>query len=203
MNATFEALERMHALTEAVLNNLRNNPEVDFNPPCHAGCNHCCQEALLVIEQEVDWILDKFTPQQIEELKPRVQQWLIKAQPGLHWDNGKKFGIKWRFLQNMCPLLKDGKCMAYDRRPIGCHTFFAHKDPDKCAWPHRTKQYFADFQSEDGSPSALDHIQAEFVATQDMVYSDHLGVMLARKLLGLNIRSNAATMYKIEKDKAA
>lgn len=179
-----EAVRAMHREVDEWLVELRRrNP--DFNPPCKAGCFWCCYEVLIVHEQEVDNIIATMSPEQIEDLKPRLRQWLERAKPYLSMPFNEKIGTRWRRAVNApCPLLKDGRSV-YDERPLGCRVFFAMSHPERCAMPYRPHQLFAEYPH----PNGVDVSQLNFAMSVRKLHSEHLGVLLANKLLGTNIKS--------------
>lgn len=198
MNTTNAGVKAMLEEIDAIFVKAKADPNADFNPPCKEGCFFCCFEAAFACEQEIDYILDGMTPTKIEELKPKLIAWLERAKPVLGHAHSDRIGIAWRLANIPCPLLKDGKCSVYERRPIGCRTFFARSHAENCEMPMRTHQKFADWGRPGGMPNALDRAQAKFLMTQERVYIDHIGALIARKVLGLNVVSAAAQLFAIE-----
>lgn len=194
-----EATAQFHRELDTILESSRNNPASDFNPPCKAGCFWCCYEALFVSEHEVDYILASMTPTQIEELKPRLINWLECSKEMMKLPYSDNIGITYRLANIPCPLLVEGKCSVYATRPLGCRTFFAHSHPENCEMPMRTKQKFAEFARPDNKPNALDKAQMRWMLNFEKHETDHMGIMLARKILGMDIRSAAAQAFIAEK----
>lgn len=93
---------------------------------CTTGCAACCQEPLIVTDGEVELILQQLSPEEKEELKKRVAEWIERAnQAGLDPENTDFKGrvLEYRALRLPCPLLKDNRCSVYPHRPLPCRMF--------------------------------------------------------------------------------
>lgn len=150
---------------------------------CTKGCHACCSEQLYVSEAEADHILEALTAEQKAEVIERLNVWIQKVTPVL--PKGELFSDEYRKLDAPCPLLKNGLCMVYSRRPMGCRTFFALGNPKDCDLPNRAHQKFSKF-SDDlflnmGIPAMVG----------GRLLLDHLGVLFAERLLGLKLFSAA------------
>jgi Fe-S-cluster containining protein len=151
-------------------------------PCCRAGCHTCCHEAMYASQAEVEYILESLTPAQIDDLKPKLAEWLVRTSelrkvrfPKVEQYLGAKIP---------CVLLENGLCSVYERRPFGCRVWFAIGDPENCKLPMRRNQGIAQFSFDQlfafiGPPAP---VNGRFIL-------DHLGVLLAEKILGLNIPS--------------
>lgn len=161
-----------------------------MKPCCRAGCFACCYEPLFVSNAEVEHILESLTPEQIAEVKAKLPAWLetirsIMQQKDIHAFN---YAMNYRRLNAACVFLKNGLCSVYPRRPFGCRTFFALKNPENCQLPAREHQLFARFTDDlfraTGRPTTLN----------GKLILDHLGILLAERLLGINCPSAARTV---------
>ncbi len=74
----------------------------------------------------------------------------------------------------------------YSRRPYDCRLFFALGNPENCQMPQREHQLFAQL-----SPRQHTHLLSLFFIERRRFVSDHLGVLLAEKLLHVNVRSGS------------
>lgn len=194
MNAVDESIRTMHAKVDAFFERLRVNQPQDFNPPCKVNCFWCCYEPLYTDEAETDYALKSLTDDQIEALKPVLRTWLDKAKEQLVRPYNDKIAIAYRAANIPCPLLVDGKCSVYDRRPVGCRSHFALSHPENCAMPMRKHQKYAMFPH----PNPLDVYLAEYAIQAGKTHMDHFGVHLANKVLGLKLRSAAHEVFDIK-----
>lgn len=165
---------------------LASRPEM--KPCCAIGCFACCSEAVYVAEAEVLHIIESLTPEQTVEIKMKLPEWLAKTKPVMN--QYRPNAMAYRNLKAPCVLLKNGLCSVYPRRPIGCRTWFALKNPSDCDLPQRQHQKFAEF----GPGLAR---EAGVLMVNGTVILDHLGVLLAEKLLGLSIPSASRQSYKM------
>ena len=122
--------------TACGLNRLRN--ENGIIPSCKLGCYHCCRYHILMNIAEahtlVQYIKRELSVDQINDLRMRTQQWH-------EWDNSgpgrypsantdKKTDLS--NYEHCCPLLVNGKCIAYPVRPVVCRTHFVCSHPLFC-----------------------------------------------------------------------
>lgn len=183
--------QKLHERVDSFFNRLRLNQPMEFSPPCREGCFWCCYEPLLVNDREVDYLLGGLTKEQIQGLKTRIAYWLTKAKPFLKTAGIKAhIALEYRRANIPCPLLVDGRCSVYERRPYACRSYFAKSEPQNCAMPMREHQEFIALEH----PTPIDQYLAEYFTSCDKAHFDHLGVHLANKVLGMNMRS-AATQH--------
>ncbi len=146
-------------------------------PCCFKGCHACCSEPVYASNAEVDYILAGLTDDQKEQVADKVCDWLEKVSGILH--EKMPDAVKYRQLEAPCPLLKNGLCSVYERRPMGCRSFFALGNPLDCNLPARKHQKFATIPDKFfffvGIPPALN----------DVFIQDHLGVLLLERLHGI------------------
>lgn len=167
-----------------------------FKQCCHE-CNfsYCCNEPAYADRRQIDHIIAGLTPEQIEEVKAKLPAWL-EATAQARTEH-RPHAHAYRELNAACPLLKDGRCSAYDRRPLDCRIWFATGKPEGCAMPARKKQGIAEYP---------DHVMAllcndwvlDGMEQDGEVVMDHIGVLLAERLLGLNIPSAGRKHIKAE-----
>ena len=181
---------RQHATADAyVAKCFAVHPEL--KPCCVIGCFACCSEAVYAGEAEVAHIVESLTPEQTVELIPKLNEWLAKTKPLMnqYFPNA----MTYRRLNVPCVLLKNGLCSVYERRPFSCRTWFALKNPSDCDLPQREHQKFSNFMPgvaiATGIPAALN----------GKVVADHLGALLAEKLLGLNFATASRRTEDVSK----
>lgn len=97
----------------------KQNVEID----CKAGCYYCCHQAVFANTFELE-----FLAQYIKENLSEQEQSLILK-------NAKEKYSRTQLLDKQsvlnykypCPLLSDGKCMAYQARPMACRIYLSMK----------------------------------------------------------------------------
>lgn len=94
---------------------LKSGPE----PPCKKGCFWCCFLQVKATPLEVmcvaDYLHSRLKPEELSEL----QQRLVTTDEITRGTNGYQRVCA----KVMCPLLVDGKCLAYPVRPIACRVY--------------------------------------------------------------------------------
>lgn len=174
----------------------KSSANSQFKPCCSKGCHHCCSEALYVDSKEADWIVAGMSVEQRERVAIRTKQWLQQAAEMLRTkptNDGLLDAFEYREHKIPCPLLEEGLCSVYDRRPMGCRMFLATGNPDDCRMPARRHAKIADFDVRNPVWEAL---MAEFNLKSKLIVLDHLGVLLAERLL--NERPRSTVRYEIE-----
>lgn len=164
---------------------------------CAKGCHHCCSEELHVDEREANRIIENIHPKHLMQVQEQTAEWLAKAAPLLNQE-GTHQAMEWRAIDKPCPLLINGLCSVYAARPMSCRIFFAMGKPEDCQMPQREHQKFASFE-----PEKMAGMMVPFIEDQDRVVMDHLGVFLAEKLLGLDMRGKTRTIYEINQNQNA
>jgi Fe-S-cluster containining protein len=177
-----EIAQQHAALDRFIAQVFTAHPEA--KPCCLPGCCACCSEPVYASEAEVLHLLEYLTPEQTAEVKIKLPAWLAPTAPLL--PQNMPDAVAWRSLRAPCVLLKNGLCSVYPRRPMGCRVWFALKNPDQCELPHRRHQLYASFPT-DRVAGTIN----ELVFVNDRFILDHLGVLLAEKLLGLKIPSGS------------
>lgn len=124
-----EALSRVAVLVaDAAAANVevaRSNDERGGRIACQAGCSWCCQMRVTLTVPEVARLTQRLhcNPRELEQL-----QGMVKAVDNLtHGLNDEERGA----LRVECPLLQDGKCTAYDARPLECRGYNS-RDANAC-----------------------------------------------------------------------
>ena len=78
---------------------------------CAPGCDACCHLMVLVTPREVDALLPRVTPQIAERIRTNAE-----AAGGLDAGAYRRMRVRCAFLD------PDGRCAAYDVRPIRCRS---------------------------------------------------------------------------------
>jgi hypothetical protein len=125
-------VREVYAITDHIVTGcLKNGPK----PCCEIGCHWCCYMRVRATPLEIwgifDFLRSRLKPKQLGELGRRIADTEQTAR-GMDGYQRVCTGV-------ICPLLVNGKCLAYPVRPIGCriyHSFdladcqasFVHKD---------------------------------------------------------------------------
>ena len=153
-------------------------------PPCCAGCFFCCSEPADSTSSEIRHALELLTPQERDALKERTRAWL-KTFLAAGWQtrdpNSKTHAFDYRALKLWCPLLVNGLCSVYDRRPLACRVHIAMESKEGCEDDAlRPRQKFAKF------PGLVERFSAalwQALPDGGVEIMDHIGILLARELL--------------------
>lgn len=160
---------------------------------CGKGCFHCCREPAYTTVQAIRHMLDGLSPDAIAALKVRAQTWLDKFLAAGFLDVHRPDAHAYRAQTIWCPFLEGGVCTAYERRPIECRWWMTKGPRAACEDDTlRRKQTYADV------PGLIDlAMRRELMGLADgeSWEYDHIGILLARELLGFDGKS--ATNTKI------
>ncbi|MCL3779370.1 hypothetical protein EMN47_03110 [Prolixibacteraceae bacterium JC049] len=120
----FDAQRRMYenidALIESLLQHARKqNIAID----CKARCEFCCHQAVFANSVEIDYLA-----RHIKKQLPNNQQRTIAKKAKQKYQLTEQLGSKAVLnLKHKCPLLFDGKCTAYEARPMACRIYLSMK----------------------------------------------------------------------------
>lgn len=97
---------------------------------CHPGCCNCCYWPVAASPMEGLIVLDHLIESRLwsKALRTKVHEAADQV-------TGLSYHV-WRVANIPCPLLNDGKCMAWEARPIACRVALSQGDPDECH-PHK------------------------------------------------------------------
>jgi Fe-S-cluster containining protein len=173
--------ERVDKFVSAVFSQPQNK-----KPCCTKGCHACCSELVIASNAEVDYILEGMSEAHRAEVTGKLTEWLEKIKPMLGHDAVTEgMALQYRELNAPCPLLKHGLCSVYDRRPMGCRVYFALEKPENCEGAGRENQMFAKF------PDELFKYLGPPAAVKGHLVLEHLGLLLAERLLGIKLESGS------------
>lgn len=152
----------------------------EFKVTCRKGCFACCSEALYVVADEAKLAIKSIPAEELAGVTERTRTWLDRARTSKMLEARIPHVFAYRSAQLVCPLLKDGLCLIYANRPLGCRGHNAINDPKLCDnIKDRLTQKFV---------NAIELINEArdtmLLGSKRPVEGDHLGVFLARKLLG-------------------
>lgn len=171
-------VKEFHKAIDSALEITFQQPQVP-KPSCF-GCDqcHCCYEPAFCDDAEADAIIAAIPASELEGVKERAEQWQEKIGPFLHEQQPSAYPYQSAGIA--CPLLKNGRCLVYASRPMGCRTFFALKPPEFCQMPIRIEQQHAIFPESHAVHDAF----LEYAGGKTSMEMDHIGAFLVRRLLG-------------------
>jgi Fe-S-cluster containining protein len=180
-------MDKHNAWIDACVERAKAN--ASFTHCCTKGCSHCCYEPAYADRMAVDHMLAALTPEQIEEVKAKLPEWLEKTAE-LRNKTERPNAWAWRDLKVACPFLKDNLCVAYERRPFDCRIFFAIGNPEDCKMPARKHQKFSDYPDH-VMDTMMRPFMVEMMRERKALVLDHIGVLLAERLLNISVPSKA------------
>jgi Fe-S-cluster containining protein len=147
---------------------------------CSKGCSACCSEPIYTFDKEARLVANAIPKEEMEGVKDRLRNWILRAEAAKMLDVPEPHVFAYRQVGLPCPLLKDGLCLVYKDRPLGCRSHCAVGDPALCK-------------------DDTTRLQQKFVMSPELVQDvfappltgDHLGVFLADYLLGVKLPSAA------------
>ncbi len=162
-------------------------PSKNIKPTCSKGCFYCCAEPLYVLTDEAKLAIKSIPPQELEGVKERTKQWAERAEKAgvLKVESPHVFAYRQAGL--MCPLMKDGVCLIYKHRPLGCRSHMAVGEAKLCADDHTRLQQKYVTALEPMAWCRNDMIRL----SKQPCLGDHLGVFLARHFFGPDICPSA------------
>lgn len=143
---------------------------------CTVGCFACCAEPLQVSKAEAQYIVKHIPEAERDGVIERTRAWVETVKDSELLKQTAPFAWEWIGLKAMCPLMKDGKCLVYEARPIGCRNHNAVGDPELCGTPEGRKQQ--KYVGIEEAPLQA----ATWLVTVEREY-DHLGAYLSLFLL--------------------
>ena len=184
----------LHRFSDSIMGRLAALSNTNGKPiTCRSGCSSCCFEPVYCADVEVDHLLGRMTPQRRKVIAARTAAWLARVEPSGLLDVSEPDVIAWRDTLAPCPFLEGRLCSVYDDRPWGCRLHLAVGDPKLCdSQDTRRNQVYA--MSPEVGPAVILHL----LKLYRTVTLDHLGLWLARRLLG-SVRESADTNKLVAK----
>ena len=143
--------------------------------------------------------LSGLSSKELARVKQLVNSWIRAFWKSGIQDEREPSVFKYRTFNLWCPLLKDGQCTVYDRRPTACRMHVAIDDAHKCEDDKlREHQIFAvipELQNFVFEKSLHDMKDGE------SDYYDHFGVMLYEHFFGIDSPTMARVKVSLSSDK--
>jgi Fe-S-cluster containining protein len=189
-------VQKLHETTDRIV--AASLRVADAHPPCCAGCFHCCREPVYATGEEVKNMLESLSPEQRDSMRSKTEEWLATFNAHNIGEAARPSAFTYRTLNMWCPFLVDGKCSAYAERPLACRLHFAQESNRGCEDDSlRPQQTFAIF------PELAERIgmhRMEALEPGEKLTHDHLGLLLAKELLGVEQRSKSYVGVECDKD---
>lgn len=150
------------------------------------GCFACCKEPVLLSRQEARYIVDGILPEQLPHIVAQTRRWLTQVQASGLLQEPEPHVYLWRMMNAWCPLLQDGRCLAYTRRPVSCRLHLAIAAPEACEDDEARKRQRYAFTPEVNGDAMVAELE-EFGEME----MNHLGAWLAEMLLGKKVKTPA------------
>jgi Fe-S-cluster containining protein len=151
---------------------------------CKQGCYWCCKEPVYCFKKEAINTLHKLNGEVLKRIKQRTREWAKRFIDSGLATNDEPPVVDYRKHNMWCPLLENGQCVVYDRRPAACRLHLAVGPLERCINDDaRKEQLFA------SDPKATIRIQVDVASHCQPAQMDHLGVWLADLLLGQKIKT--------------
>lgn len=184
MNPIQEIIDYVNAGTKAAFARGPNNSHC-----CSQGCYHCCKEPAYASESEMRYALELLSPDELSEVREQAENWLRDFLASDIINAPEPSAFKYRALCLYCPLLKDGNCRVYERRPLACRLHYATGSPEGCK--DDAKRAFQKFALFPGLMEKVMNYKVGQMQPGDKEEHDHIGLMLAKILLGKEMRSKS------------
>lgn len=188
-------MERLDKFLSLVVEKARTEGLV---PSCSRGCSACCSEPVYAERREAEHAIEAIKtlpPEEQAAILERLKAWLekIRGNPILKEEQPNVF--EYRKLRLPCPLLnqKNGDCLVYANRPMGCRLHYAVGPRQNCEDDEKrrdqTYMYVQDpmlgpmMELLDGKPGDI--------------LMEHFGLHLAELMLGEHVESESRTLFRI------
>lgn len=157
---------------------------------CGKGCSACCSEPVYVNAAEARLMLANLPEPERAGVAERTSQWATRLKASGLLKEKQPHVLKWLRVNAPCPFLKDGLCLVYQHRPLGCRYHTAVGPKELCfSTGTRFKQRYMMVEQITGAVSMkMLHADTEH---------DHLGAFLTRLVLNEPIESAAQVKFEI------
>ena len=102
---------------------------------CAAGCSHCCRLEIPVTRAEgevlVGWLREHRTAEELDAIRATLRGWLAWYRTELPALPMSRVDAFFRHAPS-CALLEEGRCSAYEARPITCRNHFVSSPASEC-----------------------------------------------------------------------
>lgn len=111
-------LDRLRELYDDIDNDIKE-ANIYEESKCKKGCSFCCNINVDISTLEAALLVPYVRKQDRQQME---------KQKGLSFEQF----LQLPYADRKCIFLEDGKCRAYNDRPLNCRTHFVHSDPANC-----------------------------------------------------------------------
>jgi len=195
------AIERLDKFLVLVLEKGKNE---GFIPTCRRGCSACCSEPVYVERREAEHVIEamKKLPQEEQDaIMDRLRVWLDKIRGQDILKQRQPDVIEYRKLRLPCPLLnqKNGDCLVYANRPMGCRLHFAIGPRENCEDDAKRRDQTYMYVQDPMLGPILELLDGK----PGDILMEHLGLHLAEILLGEKVESESRSLFRITNGKGS
>lgn len=145
------------------------------------GCFACCYEPVYCSSDEVHHMLENLTPVELDHVRAATRAAIDKIKASGLFEKNMPPVMEWLAQRVPCPFLKDGACMVYDRRPVGCRSHIAVGDPTLCYHDRLNQKYP---QAKEYSIACGQAIIQAHLKLGNIIINDNLLALLSNELFG-------------------
>jgi len=145
------------------------------------GCCACCHEPVYCSSEEVHYLVEGLSELQRIDVIGNLKQTIAKAKASGIFDIEMPPVMQWLALELPCPLLEDGACIIYERRPVGCRSHMAIGPADWCA-NKRLDQKCP--MAKEVSVACAQAIVNAHLKLGNTIHNDNMLALLSNELLG-------------------
>lgn len=145
------------------------------------GCCACCYEPVYCSSHEAKHLVEGLTDEQRAAVTARLRIALAKAKESGILEIEMPPVMQWLSLELACPLLENGLCLAYERRPVSCRTHMASGPADHCKYNRLGQVYPQAKEAHELNGKLI--IQAH-LNMGNFILNDNLLALLSGELLG-------------------
>lgn len=162
---------------------------------CGKGCFACCREPLLTSRTEAELVFSSIPEAEKSYVRERTIKWLDTVMPSGLGGEVTPHVNPWRKLMAWCPILKDGLCLTYANRPIGCRSHVAVGPRENCE--DDDLRYFQQYVN---TPELTAYTVGKLTALDgEFVEMTHLPVWLAI-FFGLLTQDEAGNCFYVQRE---
>lgn len=137
-----EIYRNIDSLNESILNKAVKQ---DIKIDCKEGCNWCCRQAVYAITPEIEYLSAYIK----HSLSTEIKELIYKRAEEKYRVTKKLDKEKLYSYKSPCPLLFNGKCIAYESRPMACRIYLS-MDVSTC------EEYYHNPENEENYPALLE-----------------------------------------------
>lgn len=120
------AITQLHLSVDELIDSFLERSATDgARADCKKGCNWCCHQEVFAVTHEFlylnEYVLQHLSVEEREAILARAREKVL-----LSMDKPLEEQLK---IRSACPFLKEGSCMVYESRPMGCRIYLSSSAP--------------------------------------------------------------------------